>query len=46
MKTKAIRIYKYGGPEVLQYEEVDLVEPGDRVVYQDGIQLPIYSRTE
>ena len=24
MKTKAIRIYKYGGPEVLQYEEIDL----------------------
>ena len=28
MKTQAIRIYKYGGPEVLQYEEIDLAEPG------------------
>ena len=28
MKTHAIRIYEYGGPEVLRYEEVDLPEPG------------------
>jgi len=28
MKTQAIRIYKYGGPEVLQYEEIELAEPG------------------
>lgn len=27
MKTHAIRIHEYGGPEVLQYEEIDLVEP-------------------
>ena len=29
MKTKAIRIHEYGGPEVLQYEEVDLPEPAE-----------------
>ncbi len=28
MKTHAIRIYEYGGPEVLRYEEIDLPEPG------------------
>lgn len=28
MKTHAIRIHEYGGPEVLQFEEVDLPEPG------------------
>lgn len=28
MKTHAIRIREYGGPEVLQYVEVDLPEPG------------------
>jgi len=28
MKTKAIRIHKTGGPEVLQFEEIDLPEPG------------------
>ena len=28
MKTKAIRIYEYGGPEVLRYEGVELAEPG------------------
>jgi NADPH2:quinone reductase len=28
MKTHAIRIHTYGGPEVLRYEEVDLPEPG------------------
>lgn len=28
MKTKAIRIHKTGGPEVLAYEEIDLAEPG------------------
>ena len=26
--TKAIRIHATGGPEVLQYEEVDVGEPG------------------
>jgi NADPH2:quinone reductase len=29
MKTHAIRIYEYGGPDVLRYEEVDLDEPGE-----------------
>lgn len=28
MKTHAIRIHQYGGPEVLRYEEVELPEPG------------------
>lgn len=29
MKTHAIRIHEYGGPEVLRYEEVDLAEPAE-----------------
>lgn len=29
MKTKAIRIHEYGGPEVLRYEEVELADPAD-----------------
>lgn len=28
MKTHAIRIREYGGPEVLRYEEIELPEPG------------------
>jgi NADPH2:quinone reductase len=28
MKTKAIRIHEYGGPDVLSYEDVELAEPG------------------
>jgi NADPH2:quinone reductase len=28
MKTHAIRIHEYGGPEVLQYEEIELGDPG------------------
>lgn len=28
MKTHAIRIEKFGGPEVMQFEEVDLPDPG------------------
>ena len=28
MKTHAIRIHEYGGPDVLQYEEVELADPG------------------
>jgi len=28
MKTHAIRIHEFGGPEVLRYEEVDLPDPG------------------
>ena len=28
MKTAVVRIHRHGGPEVLQYEEVDLHEPG------------------
>lgn len=27
MKTHAIRIHKYGGPEVLRYEEIELADP-------------------
>lgn len=27
MKTKAIRIHEYGGPEVLSFEEIELAEP-------------------
>jgi len=29
MKAKAIRIYKYGGPEVLQFEDVEVADPGE-----------------
>ena len=29
MKTHAIRMYEYGGPEVMRYEEVELDEPGE-----------------
>jgi NADPH2:quinone reductase len=29
MKTHAIRMHEYGGPEVMQYTEVDLAEPGE-----------------
>ena len=29
MKTHAIRIHEYGGPEVLRYEEIELGEPGE-----------------
>lgn len=29
MKINAIRIYEYGGPEVLRYEEMELDEPGE-----------------
>lgn len=29
MKTHAIRIHQYGGPEVLKFEEIDLVEPAE-----------------
>jgi NADPH2:quinone reductase len=28
MKTAVVRIHRHGGPEVLQYEEVDLASPG------------------
>jgi len=28
MKTHAIRMHEYGGPEVLQYTEIELAEPG------------------
>ncbi len=27
MKTRAIRMHEYGGPEVLQYEEIELADP-------------------
>ena len=29
MKTHAIRMYEYGGPEVLRYEKVELDQPGE-----------------
>lgn len=29
MKTHAIRMYEYGGPEVMQYQEVELAEPAE-----------------
>lgn len=29
MKTNVVRIYEYGGPEVLRYEETDIGEPGE-----------------
>ena len=29
MKTHAIRIYEYGGPEVMRYEEIELGKPGE-----------------
>lgn len=29
MKTNAIRIYEFGGPDVLRFEEVDLAEPAE-----------------
>ncbi|MDX1403490.1 MAG: quinone oxidoreductase [Woeseiaceae bacterium] len=29
MKTHAIRMYEYGGPEVMRYEEIELDEPGE-----------------
>jgi len=29
MKAKAIRIHKYGGPEVLHFEDVEVAEPGE-----------------
>lgn len=29
MKTNAIRIHEFGGPEVLQWEEIDLAEPAE-----------------
>jgi NADPH:quinone reductase len=28
-KTKVVRIHKFGGPEVLTYEDVDIGDPGD-----------------
>lgn len=29
MKAKAIRIHEYGGPEVLQFEEIEVADPGE-----------------
>jgi NADPH2:quinone reductase len=41
MKTAVVRIHRHGGPEVLQYEEVDLHEPGpgDVLMRQTAIGL-------
>ncbi len=33
MKAKAIRIHEYGGPEVLQFEDIEVAEPGDGEVH-------------
>ncbi len=46
MMTKAIRIHQNGGPEVLQWEEVEVGEPGEaRNVLQElkdrGKTLPV-----
>ena len=48
--AKAIRIYEYGGPEVLQYEDVDIAAPGPHEVRlrQTAIGLnyiDVYHRT-
>ena len=32
IKTKAIRIYETGGPEILRYEDIDLPDPGPKEV--------------
>lgn len=50
MKTHAIRIHEYGGPEVLQWEEIDLPDPagGEAQVRHTAIGLnliDIYHRT-
>jgi len=50
MKTHAIRIHEYGGPEVLQWEEIDLPEPaaGEARVRHTAIGLNLidcYKRT-
>ncbi len=37
MKTNAIRIKEYGGPEVLNYEEVDLPALSSGEDAQEGI---------
>ena len=41
MKTHAVRIHRHGGPEVLQYEEVDLPAPeaGQALIRQTAIGL-------
>ncbi len=41
MKTHAIRIHEYGGPEVLQYEEIELgdPEPGEARIRHTAIGL-------
>ena len=50
MKTNAIRIHKYGGPDVLHWEEVDLPEPaaGEARIRHTAIGLnfiDVYHRT-
>lgn len=41
MKTAAVRIHRHGGPDVLQYEEVDLAAPmaGELLLKQTAIGL-------
>ena len=50
MKTNAIRIHEYGGPEVLQWEQVDLPDPaaGQALIRHTAIGLnfiDVYHRT-
>lgn len=50
MKTNAIRIYEYGGPDVLQWEEVDLADPakGEARIRHTAIGvnfIDVYHRT-
>lgn len=50
MKTRAIRIYAHGGPEVLQYETIDVAEPaaGEVRIRNTAVGLnfiDVYTRT-
>ena len=50
MKSNAIRIYEYGGPDVLQWEEVDVPDPaaGEAQIRHTAIGLnfiDVYHRT-
>lgn len=50
MKTHAIRIHEYGGPEVLRFEEVDVPDPGagEALIRHTAIGLnfiDVYHRT-
>ena len=50
MKTNAIRIHEYGGPEILKWEEVEVAEPGvgEALIRHTAIGLnfiDVYHRT-